>query len=65
MKLGQKKEAYAAYTPLDVPEWGQSGVQKGSQQSCMKVVGEFLLHVAKAYVFTFMSGYSQSSDIRF
>ncbi|KAI0783687.1 XFP N-terminal domain-containing protein [Abortiporus biennis] len=48
LKLGQKKEAYAAYTPLDVPEWIPSGVVKGTQQSCMKTVGSFLKEVIKA-----------------
>ncbi|THH28321.1 hypothetical protein EUX98_g5854 [Antrodiella citrinella] len=42
LKLGQKKEFYSAYTPLDVPRWIDSGVEKGSMQSCMKVVGSFL-----------------------
>ncbi|KAK7690629.1 hypothetical protein QCA50_005728 [Cerrena zonata] len=42
MKLGQRKEAYAAYTPIEVPAWEDFGVQKGSQESCMKVVGKFL-----------------------
>ncbi|KAH9942735.1 phosphoketolase [Amylocystis lapponica] len=51
--LGQRKEAYAAYTPLDVPEWMSLGVEKGSEQSCMKVVGEFLHEVVKENPQTF------------
>ena len=46
LKLGQKKEGYAAYQPLEVPDWMDSGVEKGSMQSCMKVVGSFLSLVA-------------------
>ncbi|TFY60649.1 hypothetical protein EVG20_g7344 [Dentipellis fragilis] len=46
-KLGQRKEANDGYTPLDVPEWLPMGVQKGSQKSCMKVVGEFLHDVVE------------------
>ncbi|CAL1716765.1 unnamed protein product [Somion occarium] len=42
LKLGQKKEAYAAYEPIDVPAWIDHGVKKGTQESCMKVVGKFL-----------------------
>ncbi|KAI0077898.1 phosphoketolase [Panus rudis PR-1116 ss-1] len=41
-KLGQRKEAYAAYTPLEVPVWLDYGVEKGSQESCMKVIGKYL-----------------------
>ncbi|KAI0925731.1 hypothetical protein AcW1_008089 [Taiwanofungus camphoratus] len=52
-KLGQRKETYAAYTPLDVPEWMGLGVERGSQQSCMKVVGEFLYHVVEQNPHTF------------
>lgn len=49
-RLGQRKEAYAAYTPLNVPEWRQFTVEKGTLQSCMKVVGEFLAGVVDEYV---------------
>ncbi|THG98190.1 hypothetical protein EW026_g3949 [Hermanssonia centrifuga] len=53
LKLGQKKEAYAAYTPLDVPAWEHMGVEKGTQASCMKVVGEYLHDVIKQNPSTF------------
>ncbi|KAI6157830.1 XFP N-terminal domain-containing protein [Pisolithus tinctorius] len=46
-RLGMRKEAYAAYQPLKVPAWSTFGVQKQSQASCMKTVGEFLKHVVK------------------
>ncbi|TFY80317.1 hypothetical protein EWM64_g3694 [Hericium alpestre] len=44
-KLGQRKEANDGYTRLTVPDWMSKGVEKGSQQSCMKVVGEWLRDV--------------------
>jgi len=44
-KLGQRKEAYANYTPLKTPEWTQLCVTKGTQESCMKSVGKFLKEV--------------------
>jgi xylulose-5-phosphate/fructose-6-phosphate phosphoketolase len=50
-KLGCRKEAYAAFEPIQVPEWVRLGVQKGSQASCMKVVGTLLRDTIKAYVF--------------
>ena len=51
-KLGQRKEAYAAYHALTVPEWIDRGVQKGSQESCMKLVGSFLKEIVKECVNT-------------
>ncbi|KAI5989622.1 XFP N-terminal domain-containing protein [Pisolithus orientalis] len=44
-RLGMRKEAYAAYQPLKVPVWTPFCVQKRSQASCMKTVGEFLKRV--------------------
>ncbi len=41
-KLGQRKETYDAYEALIIPEWQKFGVEKGDQQSCMKVSGELL-----------------------
>ena len=41
-RLGMREEAYKAYTPLDVPEWRQFAVEKGTDQSCMKITGELL-----------------------
>jgi len=48
-RLGQRKEAYASYEPLDVPSWIGTGLaaKSGNQESCMKVVGKFLLEVMK------------------
>ncbi len=44
-KLGQKKESYKAYVPLDLPEWSDLAVENGSQESCMKAIGRFLKEV--------------------
>ncbi|KAF8150640.1 phosphoketolase [Crassisporium funariophilum] len=46
-KLGQKKEAYAAYAPLKTMDWQKLCVEKGTQESCMKAVGRFLKDVIK------------------
>jgi xylulose-5-phosphate/fructose-6-phosphate phosphoketolase len=52
LKLGRRKEAYASYESLDVPNWMESGntVEKGSEASCMKIVGEYLHEVIKRLV---------------
>lgn len=49
-KLGRRKEANADYFPLDVPEWSKSVVERHTQQSCMKIVGDFLAEVIARYV---------------
>ncbi|KZF21682.1 D-xylulose 5-phosphate/D-fructose 6-phosphate phosphoketolase [Xylona heveae TC161] len=41
-KLGQRKEAFDAYTPIKVPDWQKFGVKKGSQESSMKCIGVLL-----------------------
>ncbi|KAH9856640.1 phosphoketolase [Lenzites betulinus] len=41
-RLGMREEAYKAYRPLNVPDWRQFSVEKGSAESCMKTTGEFL-----------------------
>ncbi|KAI9726623.1 MAG: hypothetical protein M1828_000990 [Chrysothrix sp. TS-e1954] len=41
-KLGQVKETYDPFTPLDVPDWKQFGQKKGSEESCMKITGNLL-----------------------
>ncbi|KAJ7746366.1 phosphoketolase [Mycena metata] len=46
-RLGQKKESFAGYAPLKVPEWEGFGVEQGSQESCMKAVGRLLTAVIK------------------
>ncbi|KAK0188698.1 phosphoketolase [Armillaria mellea] len=52
-RLGQKKESYKAYVPLDLPEWSDLGVKKGSEESCMKAVGRFLKEVVNLNPSTF------------
>lgn len=49
-KLGQKSESYKAYVPLDLPKWTDFGVEKGSEESCMKTIGQFLKGVIAKYV---------------
>lgn len=44
-KLGQRREASLAYTPLRVPEWRSLEVERGTQESCMQRVGQFLRDV--------------------
>ncbi|KAK0193755.1 phosphoketolase [Armillaria mellea] len=52
-KLGQKKESYKAYVPLDLPEWSGLAVEKGSQESCMRAIGRFLKEVVNQNPSTF------------
>ncbi|KAF8920240.1 phosphoketolase [Mucidula mucida] len=52
-KLGQKVESYKAYIPLDLPEWSDFGVKKGSEESCMKTIGQFLKGVVARNPSTF------------
>lgn len=49
-RLGMRKEVYKAYQALDIVDWKTKGVEKGTQESCMKSVGELLYEVVKAYV---------------
>ncbi|EEB93332.1 hypothetical protein MPER_08024, partial [Moniliophthora perniciosa FA553] len=52
-KLGQKPESYKGYVPLDVPEWRNWCVEKGTQESSMKVIGKLLKDVIKRNLKTF------------
>ncbi|TDL14289.1 phosphoketolase [Rickenella mellea] len=47
-RMGQRREANTAYVPLKMPEWMGLAVERGSEESCMKRVGEFLLQVMDA-----------------
>ena len=49
-RLGRYKESNLDSFVLDLPEWEESAVEKHSQQSCMKVVGDFLGDVIARYV---------------
>lgn len=64
LKLGQKKEAYASYEPLDVPDWKSLAVKAGEEQSCMKLVGELLHEVVKQCVLLILSDYTYADSIR-
>lgn len=50
LKLGQKKESYKDYKPLNSPDWRPLCSEKGSQQSCMKSVGQYLKLIIQEYV---------------
>lgn len=41
-KLGRILETYKGHEPLDVPDWKPFGIEKGTEASCMKVVGKLL-----------------------
>ncbi|KAL2179700.1 XFP N-terminal domain-containing protein [Thermothelomyces heterothallicus CBS 202.75] len=41
-KLGQLKAAYDPFIGLKAVDWQPFGVEKGSEESCMKVTGKFL-----------------------
>ena len=41
-KLGQLKITYDPYAPLTETDWKQFGVDKGTDQSCMQVTGQYL-----------------------
>ena len=49
-RLGQRKEANKTYVTLKTPDWKTLAVPQGSEESCMKRVGEFLLKVVEEYV---------------
>ncbi|KAJ6466563.1 phosphoketolase [Mycena vitilis] len=46
-RLGQKKESFRSYSPLNVPEWQDFCSKQGTQDSCMKAVGRLLAAVVK------------------
>ncbi|KAK3314083.1 XFP N-terminal domain-containing protein [Apodospora peruviana] len=47
-KLGQNKLTYEPYQPLDVVDTKDCAVEKGTDQSCMKVTGQYLDKVFQA-----------------
>jgi len=49
-RMGQRKETFMAYQPLDLPEWRKYTVKKGTQDSCMASIGEYLHDVIERYV---------------
>jgi len=46
-RLGQLKKTYDPYQQLQLPDWKSFGVEKLSQDSCMKRTGDFLNQVIK------------------
>ncbi|EKJ78242.1 hypothetical protein NXS19_011453 [Fusarium pseudograminearum] len=46
-RLGQLKKTYDPYQQLQLPDWKSFGVEKLSENSCMKQVGNFLNQVIK------------------
>ena len=41
-RLGQVKETYAGREPIVVPDWKELAVAKGSEESCMRLVGKYM-----------------------
>jgi xylulose-5-phosphate/fructose-6-phosphate phosphoketolase len=41
-RLGQVKETYAGRETIIVPDWKELGVTKGSEESCMRLVGKYM-----------------------
>jgi len=52
-RMGQRKEANGGRIPLSVPNWTKMGVEKGTQESCMKATGKLLPEVMKENPTTF------------
>jgi xylulose-5-phosphate/fructose-6-phosphate phosphoketolase len=52
-RLGFRKEAYAAFQPLSIPDWKSFGIPRGSEASCMKTIGTFLREVIRSNPSTF------------
>jgi xylulose-5-phosphate/fructose-6-phosphate phosphoketolase len=47
LRMGIRKETYAAYEPLDLPNCKELLVQKGDNASCMKITGQYCSEVIK------------------
>ena len=41
-RLGQAKETFAGREPIVVPDWKELAVAKGSEESCMRLVGKYM-----------------------
>ncbi|KZT39557.1 D-xylulose 5-phosphate/D-fructose 6-phosphate phosphoketolase [Sistotremastrum suecicum HHB10207 ss-3] len=52
-RMGTRKETYDCYQPLDLPDWNELTVKKGTQESCMEAVGKYLLKVIEKNPKTF------------
>ncbi|THH08012.1 hypothetical protein EW145_g2997 [Phellinidium pouzarii] len=52
-RLGQSNKANGDYNTLITPDWEPLAAEKGTQESCMKSIGKFLLEVIKGNPNTF------------
>jgi len=41
-RLGQRVESYKCHEVLEVPDWKTYGVEKGTEESCMKAIGRLI-----------------------
>jgi xylulose-5-phosphate/fructose-6-phosphate phosphoketolase len=41
-RMGQRRETYAGYTPLNVADWKSFCVERGAEASCMLIIGSFI-----------------------
>lgn len=53
-RMGQRKECFANYQPLVVPDWSKYTVKKATQDSCMDRIGEYLHDVIEKYVYLYI-----------
>lgn len=42
LRMGQRKETYAGFTPIKVPDWKKFCVARGSEESCMLTIGKII-----------------------
>ena len=42
MRMGQRRETYAGYIPLEVIDWKKYAVEAGSEASCMLTIGNLI-----------------------
>jgi xylulose-5-phosphate/fructose-6-phosphate phosphoketolase len=49
LRMGQRKETYAGYTPTKVADWKNYAVQQGTEASCMLTIGALLECGIQAY----------------
>ena len=41
-RMGQRKETYAGFTPIQVPDWKSFAVERGCEASCMLTIGTII-----------------------
>jgi xylulose-5-phosphate/fructose-6-phosphate phosphoketolase len=42
LRMGQRRETYAGYTPIKVPDWKSFAVERGAEASCMLTIGNII-----------------------